>query len=174
MRELVARYRAFPKTGQGVFHALVRAILSQQISNRAARTIRLRLLREVGESAQKLYAAPYEQLRGCGISPRKITALQRVAQLELENAFVLLQSESDEGVLKSLTALPGVGAWTAEMVLLFGLHRPDVWPLSDHGLRAAAALIYDARSIPEIVELGERFRPWRSYAAWYLWRTLGN
>lgn len=174
MRVLTRQYKPFPAVPQGVFTALIRAIIGQQISNKSARTIRDRLALHVGLAAPRLALCETEVLRGCGLSPRKAGTIQMVARLESEGAFSQLANIPDNEVMKALTALPGVGPWTAEMVLLFGLHRPDVWPRSDHGLMAAAASLYAVDSPAGLATLGDRFSPYRSHAAWYLWRTLGN
>lgn len=174
MDALVRRYRGFPRAPQGLYPALVRAIISQQISNKAASTIRAGLRQRIGLEPLQLIAASTDDLRSCGLPQRKLAALQQVARLEIAGELKALDEGSDASLVRELTALPGIGAWTAEMVLIFGLHRPDVWPTSDHGLRTAVHKLYHVSSLTEVTNLGERFRPWRSYAAWYFWRSLEN
>lgn len=174
MSKLISQHPEFPAEPQGVYNALLRATIGQQISNRAAKTIRLRLTSQIGLSADQLFQAAEEDLRACGLSPRKVRTLKVVAESELQGRFRPLELADDLEFQQELIQLPGVGPWTAQMVLLFGLHRPDVWPIRDHGLKSAAASIYGVCVEEELIELGRRFRPFRSHAAWYLWRSLGN
>lgn len=90
----------------------------------------------------------------------------------MDGGFESLEDLSEHDVSERLTAIHGVGPWTAHMVMIFGLGFPDIWPVGDAGIQRAARLLYRVRSHNGLVRLGNRFRPARSYAAWYLWRAL--
>jgi DNA-3-methyladenine glycosylase II len=174
MCSLVGKYPAFPSEPQGVYAALLRAVIGQQISNRAARTIRQRIDQEIGLSADRLLVAPTQQLRFCGLSPRKLESLRVIAQMEAAGEFDELTRLEQSEIAERLVRISGVGPWTVDMVLIFGLHKLDIWPIKDHGLVTAARAAYGAAWTRDIAGLGERFRPFRTLAAWYLWRSLEN
>ena len=163
------------------FHALVQAIISQQLSTAAARTIgqRLRGLYEGGMTAAAIAATPDPRLRAVGLSPQKVRYMRdlcaRVQSGEL--ALGSLDSLSDDAVIEALTQVKGVGRWTAEMFLMFRLHRPDVLPVGDLGIVNAIKRQYRLRKTPtpeRLLKIGEAWRPYRSVACWYLWASLGN
>ncbi len=157
------------------FPTLAGAIIGQQLSVRAAATIEGRVRQAIGGalSAPRLLAASVDELRACGLSGAKVRYLHelagRVARKELN--FAALRRCSDAEALATLVALPGIGKWTAEMFLIFGLQRPDVLSLGDAGLQRAARLLYPESSLEA---MGECWRPWCSVASWYLWRSLEN
>ncbi len=179
MAALVARYRGEGLVGQGdLFLTLARAIVAQQISVRAADSIWARLEACVGTVAPPEVAArTQDELRGAGLTRQKSGYLRDIA-----NGFVSgaidpdhWQGADDEAVIDDLLALRGVGRWTAEMVLIFYLQRPDVLPLADIGVRRAMGQHYgDGGSMdPDAIEAhAECWRPWRSVAVWHLWRSL--
>jgi len=162
------------------YGALLRAIVGQQLSTKAARTIYGRLEAMFDERAPtpaELLAADEEQVRGAGLSRPKVAYLRDLAEhvedgrLELDRLAEL----PDEEVIAQLTAVKGLGEWTAHMFLVFHLGRPDVLPVGDLGIRNAAALAYGLDSPPkpdELRELAEPWRPHRSLASLYLWRSL--
>ncbi len=156
---------------------LAYAIISQQISLAAARTIRNRLETALGElTPAAILAAEEGALRAAGLSAQKSAYLRdlaaRIASGRLELArFPML---ADETIIAQLTAVKGIGRWTAEIYLLFALGRLDVLPAADLGLRDAARLVYALPQMPsprELLALGERWQPYRSVACWYLWQT---
>ena len=160
------------------FLTLVRSIVGQQISVRAADTIWLRLQEAVKKiSPPAILACPTETLRQCGLSTRKTEYL-----FDLATHFGTGQvhtgrwpSMSDAEIISELTAVRGIGVWTVEMLLIFNQLRPDVFPLDDIGLQKAVARNYLSGERPhrsELARIGERWRPWRSVATWYLWRSL--
>ncbi|WP_031460919.1 DNA-3-methyladenine glycosylase family protein [Chloroflexus sp. MS-G] len=159
------------------FATLAYAIISQQLSLAAARTIRDRLIDRLGIlDPRTILAADEALLRAIGLSARKSSYLRDLAervirgQLELEQ----LPALDDEAVIAALTAVKGIGRWTAEIYLMFALERLDVLPAADLGLRDAVRLIYDLPHLPtspEVRMLGERWRPYRSVACWYLWQA---
>ena len=179
MAALVARYRGEGLVGQGdAFLTIARAIVAQQISVRAADSIWARLEASVGTVAPAEVAARTEEaLRGAGLTRQKAGYLRDIA-----GGFVAGRIEparwrdaDDEAVIADLLALRGVGRWTAEMVLIFHLQRPDVLPLADIGVRRAMDRHYgdgNEMSVDAIEALAERWRPWRSVAVWHLWRSL--
>jgi len=164
------------------YGALLRAIVGQQLSTKAARTIYGRLEAMFDERAPtpaELLAADEEQVRGAGLSRPKVAYLRDLAEhvedgrLELDRLAEL----PDEDVIAQLTAVKGLGEWTAHMFLVFHLGRPDVLPVGDLGIRNAAALAYGLDSPPkpdELRELAEPWRPHRSLASLYLWRSLDS
>jgi DNA-3-methyladenine glycosylase II len=162
---------------------LINAIVSQQLSTKAAATIfgRLVALFPAGviTNAAAVERLTDAQLRGVGLSGQKVGYLRdlcaRIAdgRLDLDE----LETLEDEVVIERLTAVKGFGRWTAEMFLMFRLHRPDVLPAGDLGIVNAVQRLYALRKRPDrkrILKLGEAWRPYRSVASWYLWQTLKN
>jgi len=165
----------------GVGYAvLVQSIISQQISTAAAATIgqRLRQLAGGGElSAEWVAELSDTQLKSVGISPQKLSYLRDLTRCTLEGviSFRLISRKSDEAAIEELTQVRGIGRWTAQMYLIFSLGRPDVFAPDDLGLRNAMQRLYGLGEKPgrlELERLAERWRPWRSAASWYLWRSL--
>lgn len=160
------------------FSTLARSIVGQQISVKAADTVWMRLSSRVSPfNPQTVVQIGQEGLAGCGLSQRKIEYLSDLSARFVSGA-VQPQSWSgmdDEAVIQALCEIRGIGRWTAEMFLIFNLLRPDVFPLDDIGLQRAVARRYCAGEKPSRAqhrEIGERWRPWRSIATWYLWRDL--
>lgn len=154
------------------FRSLVDAIASQQISGRAADTILGRLRKQVGSSQRALACAHLRRLRSSGLSRAKALATRDLARFAQAGGLRGLNRLSDEAVVERLIQVRGIGIWTAEMFLMFSLGRTDVWPIGDGGVQRAAAGLYGATDRDALMALGEQFRPWRSHAAWYLWRSL--
>jgi DNA-3-methyladenine glycosylase II len=167
--------------GGEVFASLARAIIAQMISTKAANAIASRVqttLQPHGLTAAAIAAASEETLRGAGLSRAKIAALKDLAQRTIDGALPLkhLVARSDEEVIASLVAVRGIGRWTAEMFLIFALGRLDVLPVDDFGLRAGVRDVYALPNLPsrtELRERGEVWRPYRSIATWYFWRSRG-
>lgn len=164
------------------FSALVRAIVFQQLSTKAASTIygRLVALLPGGElTPAALAAVTDEQLRAAGISRQKGSYLRDLCAKVTAGIVPLddLENMDDEQVIAALTAIKGIGRWSAEMFLMFRLHRPDVLPVSDLGILNAVRKVYGLRKKPtpdRLRRLGEAWKPYRSVASWYLWRSLGS
>lgn len=164
------------------FSALVRAIVFQQLSTKAATTIYNRLvvlMPDGAPTADGLAALTDEQLRAAGISRQKGGYLRDLAAKVSNGALDLstLEALDDEAVIKALVQVKGIGRWSAEMFLMFRLHRPDVLPVDDLGIVNAIQRVYGLRKKPRpdrIRRLGESWRPYRSVASWYLWRSLDN
>jgi DNA-3-methyladenine glycosylase II len=155
---------------------LVDAIVSQQISVKAAAAIMARLEAQLGEvTPERILAAEPEQLRAVGLSGQKVRYLRDLAERAAIGALdlVALPALDDDTVIAQLTAVKGIGRWTAEIYLMFALGRPDVLPADDLGLRYAVQQFYALPEPPppaELRRIGERWRPYRSVASWYLWR----
>jgi DNA-3-methyladenine glycosylase II len=164
------------------FVALIRAILSQQLSTKAAATIAARfyaLFASRIPAPADVAAISDERLRGVGISGQKVAYLRDLCSRVLDNSLPIhaLDEMSDEVVIEKLTEVKGIGRWTAEMFLMFRLHRPDVLPVGDLGIIKAVQRAYGLRKVPtaaRLVRLGEAWRPYRSIACWYLWASLDN
>lgn len=159
------------------FHTLMRAVVGQQISVKAADAIWQRLEKQL-ESIDPLQflAVEEDKLRQCGLSRQKISYIQTIARAFKEDILTssTWKTMSDREVVSQLTAIRGIGQWTAEMFLIFHLHRPDVLPLSDLGLLNAIDRLYGAklRKKADILELAKQWQPYRTVATWYLWRSL--
>ena len=161
------------------FGALVRAIVYQQLAGRAAAAIHGRLIAALDGDArpETLIALSDESLRAVGLSRAKMASLRDLAAKVLDGTVVLssrgLAAESDDEIIARLSAVRGIGPWTAEMFLLFQLRRLDVWPVGDLGVRRGYGLAWQVPTptARELEPLGERFRPYRSVAAWYCWRA---
>lgn len=164
------------------FSALVRAIVFQQLSTKAASTIYLRVVALLPDGAltpAALAALTDDQLRGAGISRQKAGYLRDLCQKVSAGVVPLddLEGMDDEQVIAALTTIKGIGRWSAEMFLMFRLHRPDVLPVGDLGIVNAVQKVYGLRKKPtpdRLRRLGEAWKPYRSVASWYLWRSLGN
>jgi DNA-3-methyladenine glycosylase II len=162
------------------YGALLRAIVGQQLSTKAARTIYLRVLDLFDghtPSPEQLLEASEEDLRGAGLSGRKVEYIRDLASHVLSGELELdrLDELSDEDAIEELVAVRGLGRWTAEMFLLFHLERPDVLSGGDLGIRKAVQIEYgfDEMPAPErVIEIGEPWRPHRSLASLYLWESL--
>jgi DNA-3-methyladenine glycosylase II len=161
------------------FATLVRAIVYQQLAGRAAAAIHGRLIAALGGDVQPegLIALSDETLRAVGLSRAKVVSLRDLAAKVLDGTVVLspprLARETDEEIITRLSAVRGIGTWTAEMFLLFQLRRLDVWPVGDLGVRRGYGLAW---RIPtpterELKPLGDPYRPYRSVLAWYCWRA---
>jgi len=171
MAALVRRHGPAPIGERPLFVALVRAVAAQQLSASAAATILGRLEARIGLEAAALAGARGERMRRCGLSAAKARTLRELARRSLAGELEKLPDLGDEEVRERLLAIRGVGPWTVQMAMIFALGRPDVWPTGDAGIQRAGLRVYGAAR-EDLEALGERFRPWRSHAAWYLWRSL--
>jgi len=167
------------RASESHFGTLVQAIVYQQLAGRAAAAIHGRLIAALGGDVQPagLIALSDETLRAVGLSRAKVLALRDLSAKVLDGTVVLsprgLARESDEEIIARLSAVRGIGTWTAEMFLLFQLRRLDVWPVGDLGVRRGYGLAWQV-STPtarELQPLGDPYRPYRSVLAWYCWRA---
>ena len=179
MAELVERHAGESIVSRGdPFATLIRSIVGQQISVKAADSVWARVIAALPVlTPAAVLACTTEQLRACGLSARKV---EYVVDLAAHFAGGRIHTHrwpamDDAGIIAELTAVRGIGVWTAEMFLIFNQLRPDVFPLDDIGLQKAVARHYFAGERPsrrQLAGFGERWRPWRSVATWYLWRSL--
>ncbi len=173
-----------PRRRRSPFEALVQSVAYQQLNGTAAATIlgRVKALYPgvTFPTPEDLLATPDESLRGAGLSRAKVAAIKDIAAKTTDGVVPArreMRSMSDGEILERLTTLRGVGPWTVEMLLIFTLGRMDVLPVTDYGVRKGFAVTYrrDPLQLPkpaELLERGERWRPYRSIASWYLWRSL--
>jgi 3-methyladenine DNA glycosylase/8-oxoguanine DNA glycosylase len=164
------------------FDALAESIAYQQLNGKAAATIwsRVRALysRRKYLDPNLVLATPDAQLRAAGLSRNKIAALKDLAAKTIDGTVPsrrALSRMSDDEIIARLITVRGIGRWTVEMLLLFDLGRPDVWPVDDYGVRKGFAKTFGRRKLPtpkQLRRIGEKWRPYRSVAAWYFWRAL--
>jgi DNA-3-methyladenine glycosylase II len=163
------------------FEALARNIVFQQLHGKAAEAIHARVLALFGGAKlrpEELLAAPEEEMRGAGLSAAKLAALRDLASKTLDGTVPTLarmRRMTDDEIVERLTQVRGIGRWTVEMLLMFRLGRPDVLPVGDFAVRKGFALAYGLEESPkpkELTEYGERWRPYRSVASWYMWRAV--
>jgi DNA-3-methyladenine glycosylase II len=180
MRRLIAKHGHCPIAEREFepFHMLANSIISQQLSTKAAATIKQRVGELVGVPFQtdRVLSVPTEQLRGAGLSQAKTRYIRDLATHISDGRlqFSEIISLDDEVVIEKLVVVPGIGRWTAEMFLLFGLKRLDVLAVGDAGLQRAARILYSKKRRSEALlpRVAEAWRPYRSIGSWYLWRSL--
>ncbi|HEY7825915.1 MAG TPA: hypothetical protein VIC00_03775 [Candidatus Acidoferrales bacterium] len=167
---------------QSPYEALLEAIVYQSISGKAAATIfaRIKALGTNGccPTPEEILGTPDRKLRAAGLSRAKAAAMKDLAQKTIEGVVPSLeeaQKRTDEELVERLISVRGIGAWTVEMFLIFRLGRPDVLPIHDYGVQKGYALTYRKRRIPkprELAKFGERWRPYRTVASWFMWRAV--
>ena len=179
MKKIIASYPRSIMTCRGEpFFTLARAIVGQQISVKAAQSVWGKLMLAYPEfTPEKMARARVTRMRSCGLSERKAEYIRGLAsflgQGQIEPSTWATRHEDD--IIKDLTQVKGIGRWTAEMFLMFNLLRSDILPLGDIGLLKAIHLHYndsEPMTLADITALAETWRPWRSVATWYLWRSL--
>ncbi|WNG49741.1 DNA-3-methyladenine glycosylase 2 family protein [Archangium minus] len=178
----VGPFRMKVNSIQSPFLALAESIVYQQLTGKAAATIFGRVCERVGKgrrfTPEAVLAHPVDGLREAGLSGAKTAALRDLAAKALEGEVPTLaraRRMSDTELVEHLTKVRGIGQWTVEMLLMFRLGRPDVLPVDDYGIRKGFMRTYGLEELPrpkELLAYGERWRPWRSVASWYLWRSL--
>jgi len=170
---------SLPKPAEAHFAALARAIVYQQLAGAAAQAIHRRLVAALGGEVtpERVLATPPETLRAAGLSGAKLLSLQDLAAKVLDGTVLLnprqLSRERDTEVVARLTAVRGIGKWSAEMFLLFQLRRLDVWPTGDLAVRKGFGLAWGipTPTARQLDALGEPYHPYRSIVAWYCWRA---
>lgn len=170
-----------PERMQSPFHALLRAIVFQQLSGKAAATILSRVLALYPEGKrvrpEQILETPDETLRSAGLSRNKLLAVKDLAQKTLDGVvppLARLRKLRDDEIVERLTQVRGIGPWTVEMLLIFRLGRPDVLPVTDLGVRKGFQATYGWEEIPppELMRAAaEAWRPYRSVGSWYMWRA---
>ena len=185
MNDLIGKvgpYAIPPPARRSPFESLVRAIAYQQLHAQAAECILARFIalcpgRRFPQPVDVLALAT-ERIRGAGFSRAKVTALQDLAAKALDGTIpttAAIRRLDDEAIVERLIAVRGIGRWTVEMLLIFQLGRPDVLPVDDFGVRNGFRIAYKRAVMPtpqELLRYGERWRPYRTAAAWYLWRAV--
>ncbi len=188
MKRLIERYRHIEFTAhESVIASILRAIVGQQISNKAAATLWMRLCRlKQGRWDSFIMVTPINALRSLGLNPRKIAAMKEVAWRFVssqwsEEGFARLD---DAAVIRAIESIRGLGPWSAMSVLIFALKRPDIFPLDDFGVRQALVNLYFSdENVISVGRSGAKSRvkllanvwaPYRTVATWFLWRSLEN
>jgi DNA-3-methyladenine glycosylase II len=185
LRALIPEMAAFAidaEAGQSPYEVLLEAIAYQSISGKAAATIfgRIKALGENGRapSPEKMLKIPGPKLRKAGLSGAKVLAMKDLAKKALAGIVPTHDQAlklSDEELVERLISVRGIGAWTVEMFLIFRLGRPDVLPIHDLGVKKGWSVAYGKKHMPkpkELLDFGERWRPYRSVASWYMWRAF--
>lgn len=178
----IGPYTLEPKRPRHPFQALATSILYQQLNGKAAATIVGRFVERMGQrgrfpAPERVARATLPGLRRCGISGSKGKALKDLARRTVDGevpSWAQLARMEDEAIVERLTEVRGVGRWTVEMLLMFRLGRPDVLPVTDFGVRKGFGIAYGMDRMPtpkEVADHGERWRPYRTVASWYLWRV---
>ena len=178
--EHVGSCRFIPRAEGTHFDALVRAIVYQQLSGKAASTILARVLAIFDNrypSAAELLAVREERLRAAGLSRQKLGYIRDLARHVADGTLPIDQMDSldDAQIIEALTAVKGIGRWSAQMFLMFRLGRPNVLPDQDLGIRKGLQRAYRMRALPppkKVQTIGARWSPYATYACWYLWRLL--
>jgi methylated-DNA-[protein]-cysteine S-methyltransferase len=181
--DTVGPFRMELKRTSSIFGALAEAIVHQQLSGKAAATIFARVCAlfprpHEGPSPDQILRVPDEKLRSAGLSRAKTLALRDLAEKARGGALPSLaeaQRMEDDAIVERLTEVRGVGRWTAEMLLMFRLGRPDVLPVDDYGVRKGFAIAMKRRELPtpsDLAKYGVKWKPYRTVASWYLWRLL--
>ena len=173
-----------PRRATSPFQALVQSVAHQQLNGTAANSILKRVIalypRQKFPRPADVLATPDRDLRGAGLSRAKVAAIKDIAaktDAGIVPASRIIARMPDAQVMERLTTIRGVGPWTVEMLLIFTLGRPDVLPATDFGVRKGFAVAFRRDDLPkpaELLEHGERWRPYRSVASWYLWRALDD
>ncbi len=185
LAEVIRRSGPFthrPEKMERPFEVLLRAIVYQQLSGKAAATILGRVMEHYPKRRDftpvNVLATPDAKLRAAGLSNAKVAAVKDLAAKTLDGTVPTLGrlvKMSDEEIISRLVQVRGIGVWSVEMLLMFRLGRPDVLPVSDLGVRKGFMLTYGLAEMPapkELLAYGERWRPYRSVAAWYMWRAV--
>lgn len=163
-----------------IFYTLMRSIVYQQLAGAAASAIMGRLDGLFGgyqATPEQILAMPDERLRGVGLSKNKMEAIRDLATKTMEGIVPTSRQMtrlSDEQIIERCVQVRGIGQWTTEMLLIFRLGRTDVLPVDDYGVRKGMQYTYKLSELPkkkEMIELGEKWRPYRSIASWYFWRA---
>ncbi len=180
MIERIGPYRLRDRSAMTPFQALLQSIIYQQLSGKAAGSIHARvqaLFPRKRPTAKHLLALSDDSLRGAGLSRSKVLAVRDLATRCVDGSVpsrVRLKKLDDEEIIQHLVQVRGIGRWTVEMLLIFNLGRPDVLPVDDLGVRRGFMHTFGGNTLPDAKKMlrrGQRWRPYRSVASWYLWRA---
>jgi DNA-3-methyladenine glycosylase II len=185
LARVIRKVGSFPtkkQKPQPPFESLLRTIVFQQLAGKAAATIfgRVKALGSNGNcpSPEEILRATKPKLRRAGLSRQKIAAVKDLAKKTIDGtvpSLAAIRRMSEEEILERLTQVRGIGEWSVHMFLMFQLGRPDVLPIKDYGIRKGFQHVYGLEDEPKpqvVLEYGERWRPYRSIASWYLWRAV--
>lgn len=171
-----------PDHARSPFQALVQAVAHQQLNGKAANTILARFIALFPHgkfpTAQEIFDLDMARITGAGFSRAKAGYVKEIARMALAGVVPgkgQIKGLSDDEIIDRLTQIKGVGRWTVEMLLIFSLGRPDVLPVDDFGIRTGFAITFKKRKLPlpqQITRYGQRWKPYRSTASWYLWRAV--
>ena len=176
--KIIKQYKGEAMSSRGgAFFSLARAIVGQQISVKAAQSVWNKLATFLGGEVtpQVVLEAQAADLRTCGLSGQKIIYLKELSQFFATNGRIQWHKKTDEQVITDLIAIKGIGKWSAEMFLMFHLLRPDVFPIADLGMRKAIEKHYskgEKMAPAAMTAMAEKWKPYRTVATWYLWRSL--
>jgi DNA-3-methyladenine glycosylase II len=176
----VGRCTLTPRTEWTHFDALLRSIVYQQLSGKAAATIHGRVLQLIGDgegAASRIVATSHEAFRAAGLSNAKARYVRNLAEHVLDGSLPVdsLHELADDEIIAALTQVKGIGKWSAQMFLMFRLGRPDVLPEADLGVQKGIQKAYRLRKLPtpaQVLRRGEKWAPYRTVASWYMWRIL--
>lgn len=181
MKALIEKYGEFYIPEEDLFTILCESIIAQQLSSKVADVISKRLREFCCNkiSPLRIMEENEENLRKIGLSNQKIKYIKALSESIVKGELNLdeLKTMTNEDIIKTLTRIKGIGKWTAEMFLIFGLRRLDVLPYDDFGIRKAIQIQYNLDEIPDknkITEIGQKWHPYETIASWYLWRSLDN
>lgn len=181
MQQLVEKYPEpkFEDRSTFLYEDLIESIISQQLSIKAADTIFGRfkaLFPDKFPQPEHILNKSDDELRAVGLSYQKASYIKSIATIFAQKEIDpnMIRDMQDEEVITELTKIKGVGKWTAEMILIFTLNRPDIFSLGDLGIRNAITRLYNITNPQEMLQLSETWKPHRSTACWYLWRSLEN
>ena len=178
--DAVGRCTLAPRTEWTHFDSILRSIVYQQLSGKAAATIHGRVLALIGDGAEapnRIVATSHEDFRAAGLSNAKAKYVRNLAEHVLDGSLPVesLHELSDEEIIAALTQVKGIGKWSAQMFLMFRLGRPDVLPELDLGVQKGIQRAYRLRKLPtpaQVLRRGAKWTPYRTVAAWYMWRVL--
>jgi DNA-3-methyladenine glycosylase II len=178
--DAVGKCTLMPRTEWTHFDALLRSIVYQQLSGKAAATIHGRVLELIGDgegAATRIVNTSHDRFRAAGLSNAKANYVRNLAEHVLDGSLPVesLHELPDEEIISALTQVKGIGTWSAQMFLMFRLGRPDVLPATDLGVQKGVQRAYKLRKLPtpaQVLRRGEKWAPYRTVASWYMWRVL--
>ena len=177
LSKLIIQYDDLELISRGdLFYTLIRSIIGQQISVKAASTVWSRLSEKVGEIIpENILSQSTDELRNCGLSGKKVEYIRGISESWNDYSNYEWEKMDDEEIVKKLIQLRGVGRWTAEMILIFTLLRPDIFPIGDIGMIRGIEKTYNSgekMSMDEIYGISEKWKPWRTVACCYMWSAV--
>jgi DNA-3-methyladenine glycosylase II len=178
--DAVGKCTLVPRTEWTHFDALLRSIVYQQLSGKAAATIHGRVLELIGDgegTPRRIVDTSHDKFRAAGLSNAKASYVRNLAEHVLDGSLPVetLHELTDDEIISALTQVKGIGTWSAQMFLMFRLGRPDVLPTTDLGVQKGVQRAYKLRKLPtpaQVLRRGEKWAPYRTVASWYMWRVL--